>query len=350
MKQILGYLFLLLCTVYLFLLYNEPVVSGILIFECLYPLLAFLYLSVVSKSLRTNLERVPSMGETGKPIRAGITINNQNHIAALRYTLCLTLHNTLGSSKEKQRLTDTISGNREKTFWYEFSSEQAGTVQLSLNWIRVYDFLGIFGRKIPCSQQTLIRILPQFDLMPLEISKKTRDFQAESEIYSSERQGDDPSELYQVRPYRPMDSLKDIHWKLSAKEEELIIKERGFPLGCVVRIWINFSKCSRPDLALSKILTAVASLSLTLAEEHCIHMAAWYEEKNSRIIKWPVYQPEDTYTLIWRMLELQPYHDLETAEICRQESFQGQETACEVTVDSDGRILKNEETQEFLRL
>lgn len=350
MKQILGYLFLLLCTIYLFLLYNEPVVSGILIFECLYPLLAFLYLSVVSKSLRTNLERVPSMGETGKPIRAGITINNRNHITALRYTLCLTLHNTLGSAKEKQRFTDTISGNKEKTFWYKFSSEQAGTVQLSLNWIRIYDFLGIFSHKIPCSQQTLIRILPQFDLMPLEISKKTRDFQAESEIYSSERRGDDPSELYQVRPYRPMDSIKDVHWKLSAKEEELIIKERGFPLGCVVRIWIDFPECSRPDLALSKILTSVASLSLTLAEEHCVHMAAWYEEKNSRIIKWPVYQPEDTYALIWRMMELQPYHDKEMTEICRRESFRGQETACEVTIDSEGQILKNGERQEFLRL
>ena len=350
MKQILGYLLLLSGTIYLFLLYNEPVVSGILIFECLYPLLAFIYLSVVSRSLQTDLSRVPSMGEVKEPVRAGITLKNENRIAALRYTLCLTLRNTLGSSRQKQRFTDAISGNREKTFWYEFSSEQAGTVQLSLNWIRIYDFLGIFSRKIPCSQQALIRILPQFDLMPLEISKKTRDFQAESEIYSSERRGDDPSELYQVRPYRPMDSIKDIHWKLSAKEEELIIKERGFPLGCVVRIWIDFSKCSRPDLALSKILTAVASLSLTLAEEHCIHMAAWYEEKNSRIIKWPVYQPEDTYALIWRMLELQPYHNLETAEICRQESFRGQETACEVTVDSDGQILKNGETQEFLRL
>ena len=54
--------------------------------------------------------------------------------------------------------------------------------------------------------------------------------------------GDDPSEIYQVREYRERDSLKDIHWKLSAREEELMVKERGFPLGCVVLIKITEKK------------------------------------------------------------------------------------------------------------
>lgn len=53
------------------------------------------------------------------------------------------------------------------------------------------------------------------------------------------RKGDDPSEIYQVREYRREDSLKDIHWKLTAAKEELVAKERAFPLGCAVLIWFD---------------------------------------------------------------------------------------------------------------
>lgn len=119
--------------------------------------------------------------------------------------------------------------------------------------------------------------MPLFELMSLEITKRTRDFQTDSEIYSGERRGDDPSELYQVRPYRAMDSVRDIHWKLTAKENQLMVKEHGFPLGCVILIWIDFGKCSN------------------------------LMQSFSNIVKWPVYNVEDTYALIWRMMEMEPF-------------------------------------------
>lgn len=41
--------------------------------------------------------------------------------------------------------------------------------------------------------------------------------------------GEDRSEVYQLREYRPGDDIRQIHWKLSSKLDELILKEASQP-------------------------------------------------------------------------------------------------------------------------
>ena len=46
-----------------------------------------------------------------------------------------------------------------------------------------------------------------------------------------DKSGDDPSEVFDIREYRQGDRLSRIHWKMTAKEEELMVKEYSRPLG-----------------------------------------------------------------------------------------------------------------------
>ena len=81
--------------------------------------------------------------------------------------------------------------------------------RVGLDSIQVYDFPrhllqeesdGRGGRRI--------KVMPEFELMPLEITRRTREFQADAQEFSQERRGDDPSEIYQVREYREKDSTE----------------------------------------------------------------------------------------------------------------------------------------------
>lgn len=74
----------------------------------------------------------------------------------------------------------------------------------------------------------------------MEITRRVREFQADDTEYAQDRKGDDASETYQIRSYREQDNIKDIHWKQTARAGKLMIRERGFPLGCVVLIWIDY--------------------------------------------------------------------------------------------------------------
>ena len=60
-----------------------------------------------------------------------------------------------------------------------------------------------------------------------EASEQKSGFQmGMSELEESQAKGNDFAEITDVREYRPGDRIKDIHWKLSAKKETLMVKER----------------------------------------------------------------------------------------------------------------------------
>ena len=98
------------------------------------------------------------------------------------------------------------------------------------------------------------------------------------------------------------------------------------------------------------MLETVASLTITLVSEKCIHMAAWYEEKNERLVRWRISDEESACDMIWNLMEIQPYRDAEKAQVCYDDAFRGQEFSSVVTIDRYGTMKNNGEGFEFLRL
>ena len=56
-------------------MYNDTVISGLLIFVIMYPpFINFGFLMIQRGKVGTDMTRIPSMGEEGKTIKAGITV------------------------------------------------------------------------------------------------------------------------------------------------------------------------------------------------------------------------------------------------------------------------------------
>ncbi len=351
-RRLTGYFAVTAAAAYLFFMYDETVTSGILVFILLYLPVSLAYMLKVKDKVTADLGRVPAMGENGKRVRAGVTVQNCSRLAGVRYELILSAGDARDGKKKRKRrkYTGTVAAGGEETLWCEFESWRCGSIEVRLEKLRIYDFLGIFRVAKKESQMRSVKIMPEFILMPLEITRKTREFQAEADEYSGEKRGDDPSEIYQVREYRVMDSLKDIHWKLSAKEDDLMVKEKGFPLGCTVLIWFDIRENMTSAESFSAVAERAASLSVTLAEEKCIHMAAWYEEKNERIVKYRVKDEEDVYRMVWQLLDLVPCRDIRKRDACREDEFRGLQFSSIVTIDSKGEMWKDGEKSQILRL
>ena len=129
-----------------------------------------------------------------------------------------------------------------------------------------------------------------------------------------------------------------------------MVKEYSFPLGCVVLVWMEYPKKGQSSEGFSKMLESAASLCMTLAEEKCIHMAAWFEEKNMRIVKWKVSSEETVHGLLWRMLEMEPYTDDNMRKACYEDAFRGEHFSSIVKIDGQGGITVDGEKQELLQL
>ena len=55
-KRIIGYLAVLILTIYLFFMYNDTVISGLLIFVIMYPLLSFWFLYDPARKSRNRYD------------------------------------------------------------------------------------------------------------------------------------------------------------------------------------------------------------------------------------------------------------------------------------------------------
>lgn len=349
-KRMTGYFAIVLLVIYLFFMYDETVLSGILVLVILYPVCACIFLLLCRKKITAALDRVPPMGEKDKRIRAGVSVKNASRRFPLRCEAQLSVGNRTSGKKIRRRFGGLILPGQDETFWCEFETAFCGNVEVILESVRLYDLFGIFYIKRKVQRKAYVKVMPEFKLMPVEITRATREFQADAEEYSGEKKGDDPSELYQVREYRIQDSVRDIHWKLSAKEETFMVKERGFPLGCVVLVWIDFAEKERSAAGFSRLLETAASLSITLAEQKCIHLAAWYEEKNERIGMKRVKDEKSACELIWQLMEIEPYRDPVRKQACFDDTFRGHEFSSTVTIDGRGVLRKDGEAPELLRL
>ena len=96
------------------------------------------------------------------------------------------------------------------------------------------------------------------------------------------------SEIHDLREYRPGDSLHEIHWKLSAKTDKLIVREAEEPdLGLVVLSFDFSGTRTQLDSTLRQLLW----LSGWLTEREVAHQIDWIEpdslEPQTKSVKTP---------------------------------------------------------------
>ena len=99
-----------------------------------------------------------------------------------------------------------------------------GTYDIGVQYIYVYDFFKMFRVRVPVSYVTSVYVLPRKltmdDLLAQAVSDSTLRTVSSPLVF-------DRLEVSDIRDYRMGDSLKSIHWKLSSKSEELIVKEHN---------------------------------------------------------------------------------------------------------------------------
>ncbi len=349
-KRTIVYVLVVILSVYLFFVYDDQIMTGILLLEIVYPVLSVIYLYKIGRMFEIKIGYVPNMAEKKNKIRAEIVIKNRLKVRSIRYRVRMHITNRYFKRSIHKKASGILEPAKSGKIYFVFSSDYSGSLKFVLDSVEIYDLLGVFYRTIKIKKKKYIGIMPSFELMPLEITRRTREFAADADKFSDEKSGDDPSEIYQVREYRMQDSIRSIHWKMSAKEDKIMVKEQGFPMGCVVLIWLNLYKKGMKGKGISALLEKAADLSMTLTEERCIHMIAWFDEKNLRVVKLRVDSEQSVYEWVWRLIEAEPFENSELESIYYSETFRGEYFSSIAVVDGMGNLTVNKEKQEIPKL
>lgn len=100
-------------------------------------------------------------------------------------------------------MNESVAAKAEKTIKISAKADYCGKMVFSLKKVQVSDYLHLFARKVRVRSQINVNVLPDIHTFPVEVSMKTRNFPVEGDEYEKERSGDDPSEIFQIRAFRP---------------------------------------------------------------------------------------------------------------------------------------------------
>ena len=140
----------------------------------------------------------------------------------------LTARNLLtGEETGSTVFTGASPGQTEKAVFF-YTSPHCGVMQLQAKNVRLFDWLRVFSVKTACEAFARTAVLP--DTFPVElIGDPESAGSASGDDETQNVSGDDLTDLNGLRGYAPGDPLRAIHWKLSAKTDELLIRVGSLP-------------------------------------------------------------------------------------------------------------------------
>lgn len=300
-------LILIFCSFYFGILYTNPqmvLLGYTCILLCVISVIELVYRFF---TMRGFVDIPITMAEQGMPVNVRIRIRNTGFLPAGNVCVKLRTSNAFQTGGKSQwiELRDVGIGEQSQEIRLSFSG--AGCHEVEIQKIRVHSLLGFGYIKKNCRDFASVLILPEVHFIPLRISEAVRNFMGDAEVYDEFRPGMDTGETFEIRAYRAKDKMQNIHWKISAKMDELMVKEYSLPKACAIVLFLN-RKTGMKKKDVSAYLEVIASISFTLMDQKCPHYVVWYskdigdvrrirvDDEESFYMFWDIYLRDSTVT------------------------------------------------------
>lgn len=279
MRNLLLYIFTCTAFGYLAVLYRSDAFLVLSLTAALLPPFSLSMLWSGRKHLTCTLTLSPYPNEAGKYQACLEAANNSRfYLAELKAKIVL---KNLGTGRNcKVKLSGKAGAGQIVKLSGKAKYLEFGLWQAECRSVACYDCLGLFHvkKKIMLSQQVLV--LPACYETNVRAGIRTKLSFSDGEWYHPQISGDDPSETLKLREYREGDRVNRIHWKLSARTDELVVAEMSMPIGCNVVFFLN-AKAGAMGREAGRAYWEVAhTISQGLLEEECCHFLVWREGGN----------------------------------------------------------------------
>ncbi len=296
MKTRIVYLLLLAVTAYFGLLFYSGALLGLFVLELLLPLISFVLLRIVLKKLHTRVHLPIGVAEKRQPVAVGVEIQNDSRVPLVRIQADMILEHGFYDSQDPVTLYGMADGRKKTRLLTTIQGDRCGLVTVRLKQLIVWDFLRLFTGKITLKEDKTLALLPDFYEITLPFDQLP-DYVGDSEEFDKDKPGDDPSEIFQVREYREGDRLSSIHWKMSARTDELIVKDYSLPIKNDVLLFFD-GRTQAGEKPLDDFLELGLAVSRSLIQAEVSHILVWVNKKSGQPRWMPVRQEEELYTFI----------------------------------------------------
>ena len=227
--------------------------SGILLFFCAKPFflcvgLGLILLAVILfLCLKKDAGRIcvtmemPHGGQAGREQPLRFRVEHPEKLLATGAVLVeLQIRNSMFHSIDKKRFLIPMEDGKE---YYEIMLPitVCGELRVHCESIRVRDMLKLFSMPAESFSDLVTTCYPVRMDVQTEMARNIIGISRDEGIIQN-RKGNDPSEMFDIREYVPGDDIRSIHWKLSSKTDELILRQASDPSHYDVAVLPDFGK------------------------------------------------------------------------------------------------------------
>ena len=202
--------------------YQSPAISLFSYTLIFLPIASLLYMLWVYATLTYTQEVDKKFITKGESIRFLFSIHNESRwvypdIEVIFYGVDSILNQYFESK------CMSIGGREKKTYDYQVQCKYRGYYEIGIRQIYVKDFLGLFRISCKVMNPKFVTVYPR--IIPLRYfpfldqDGQNLDIERETSIGGG-------GLFSSIRPYVYGDSMKQVHWKMTAKKQELMMKER----------------------------------------------------------------------------------------------------------------------------
>lgn len=293
-----------------YLFENNPGTLTVLICVVFLPLIGMLPLLFAPK-LQMELD-IGTSAEKNQPVQCKLRISNQRIIPVLGLEITARCRNWRTGYAQEQRVRVSIMPKQEKCLEFTLNSSCCGLLRVTMQAESCGDLFSLQRRKVSCSVKKDMTILPALFETQLRFTEQPMAM-PDSDIYSTEKPGNDPGEIFAIREYIPGDAIRQIHWKLSEKCDKTMIREFGLQVVNDMLVLLETADADTPEET-DAITEVFASLCQTMANTGILFQAGWRETKTDALRLQTVSNPGEFPDLLSRLLRLPPKKDGSVAE------------------------------------
>lgn len=299
MKKLSNWIsFLLLYIGNFFLLWFFRGYFNLIIAVVMTALLVYSALTLLYLKRHLNVEIAVPKGRLVKhvPICVGVQLNNPTWFVAVEAQLTVSVSNAFSGQEVSHNLKLPVRMRGTTRVEYPMESEYCGELKVKVTSLSLNDTLNLFSFKTRLTAEKSVVIVP--DKMT-EISTSVLSYmKGMKDAEESAEKGEEFSDVSEIREYHIGDKLQNIHWKLTAKNEEFMVKERQMVSS--KQMWILLSFAGAGDLqdvdlylkTIDHVLQTVYSIIQNCVKQHIPVKLFWFHSAAKALVDMDIYQSE----------------------------------------------------------
>lgn len=200
---------------------RSPASAILFVFLLLLPIISLIYIVVARAGIKVYTECDNTRAEKGQPVSYEIKIINETPLPFpfVETVVSLPSENAVVCRDELMRITLLPMGAHIINSVVSFPLR--GSYDIGVKYMYVGDLFGLFRTEVKLELHRTVIVYPRNIIMAADSNRNETDLPTSVMKRTSSPEQAEPSD---IRNYVPGDSMKNIHWKLSSKSEELQVK------------------------------------------------------------------------------------------------------------------------------